>query len=139
VPSGLTNIAAIAAGYEHNLAVRSNGTIVAWGANLDGQTNVPPGISNAVAIAAGKMDSLALLGDGAASSPPLRAEDPVYSNGVFGVSVQTRSGKDYRLEYKDSLEDSNWNGLASQPGDGMVMRLTAPASAPRRFFRVREL
>jgi len=44
---------AVAAGYYHNLALRSNGTVVAWGLNSDGQTNVPAGLSNVVAVAAG--------------------------------------------------------------------------------------
>jgi len=50
---GLSNVAAIAAGPAHSLAIKSNGTVVAWGANDTGQTNVPPGLNNVVAIAAG--------------------------------------------------------------------------------------
>ena len=44
---------AIAAGGAHNLVLKSNGTIVAWGYNNYGQTNVPPGLSNVIAVAAG--------------------------------------------------------------------------------------
>jgi len=111
---------------------------VAWGYGLDGQTMFPAGISNVLAVAAGQFDSLALIGD-APAIPALRAEDPAYAQGIFSVSVQTRSGKDYRLEYKDNLGDAIWNELPTQPGDGMVMRLSAPADVPQRFFRVREL
>ena len=32
---------AIAAGNFHNLALKSDGTVVAWGDNSDGQTNIP--------------------------------------------------------------------------------------------------
>ncbi|MDB6111259.1 MAG: Immunoglobulin I-set domain protein [Pedosphaera sp.] len=39
-------------------------TVVAWGANFFGQTNVPPGLTNAVAIAGGENHSLALKSDG---------------------------------------------------------------------------
>jgi len=49
----LSNIVSIATGGDHNLALRSDGTVVAWGDNRSGQTNVPPGLSNVVAIAAG--------------------------------------------------------------------------------------
>src|SRR6266436_2678388 len=40
------------------------GTVVAWGNNLSGQTNVPVGLTNAVGIAAGWYHSLALKSDG---------------------------------------------------------------------------
>lgn len=53
VPSGLTNVAAVAAGATFVLALRTNGTVAAWGDNTYGQTNVPVGLSNVIAIAAG--------------------------------------------------------------------------------------
>jgi len=57
-------VKAIAAGGEHSLALRTNGTVLAWGGNTYGQTNVPAGLSNVTAIAAGYYHSLALRGDG---------------------------------------------------------------------------
>jgi len=60
VPSSLTNVVAIAAGYYHRLALQSDGRVVAWGRNDSGQTNVPSSLSNVVAIAAGGSHSLAL-------------------------------------------------------------------------------
>jgi hypothetical protein len=44
------------------LALKSDSTVMAWGAN--GLTNVPVGLSNVVAIAAGQGQSLALKSDG---------------------------------------------------------------------------
>ena len=41
MPAGLTNIVAIAAGSDHSLALRSDGTVAAWGYNSGGQLNVP--------------------------------------------------------------------------------------------------
>jgi alpha-tubulin suppressor-like RCC1 family protein len=64
IPSGLTNVVAIAAGFYHSLAVRADGTVVAWGDNESGQTNVPSGLTNTVAVAAGPFYSMALKGDG---------------------------------------------------------------------------
>ncbi|MDB6026660.1 MAG: hypothetical protein JWM68_2883 [Verrucomicrobiales bacterium] len=55
---------AIAAGDFHSLLLKSDRTVVAWGANDYGQTNVPVGLTNVVAIAAGKNHSLALKEDG---------------------------------------------------------------------------
>jgi len=73
--SGLSGVAAVAAGGEHSLALLSNGTVMAWGANQSGQlgdgntqdSDVPvavSGLSGVVAIAAGEEDSLALLSNG---------------------------------------------------------------------------
>jgi len=64
LPSGLTNVIAVAAGGQHFLALKDNGTVVAWGDNGSGQTNVPPGLSNIVAVAGGGSFSLALRQDG---------------------------------------------------------------------------
>ena len=65
IPSGLSNVVAIATGGEHSLALKSDGTVVAWGTNDYGQTNVPSGMSNVMAIAAGSAHSVALQNDGA--------------------------------------------------------------------------
>jgi alpha-tubulin suppressor-like RCC1 family protein len=60
----LTNAAAVACGWLHNVAVLTNGTVTAWGNNSWGQTNVPAGLNNVMAVAAGELHSLALLGNG---------------------------------------------------------------------------
>ena len=59
VPPNLTNAVAITAGQSHSLALRADGTVVAWGDNSFGQTNTPPGLINVVAIAAGGNHNLA--------------------------------------------------------------------------------
>jgi Regulator of Chromosome Condensation (RCC1) repeat protein/PASTA domain-containing protein len=67
VPSGLSGVTAIAAGWSFNLALKGDGTVVAWGcgANADfGQCSVPSGLSGVKAIAAGEAHSLALRSDG---------------------------------------------------------------------------
>ncbi len=58
---------AIAGGGYHTLALKSDGTVVAWGGDIysySGETNVPSNLSNVVAIAGGGYHSLALKGDG---------------------------------------------------------------------------
>src|SRR5262249_10645082 len=83
--TGLSNVIAVAAGEYHSLALRADGTVMAWGENEDGQlglgtTTGPeecsskyvcaktprkvPGLSNVIAISAGYYSSLALLADG---------------------------------------------------------------------------
>jgi alpha-tubulin suppressor-like RCC1 family protein len=59
----LTNVVAIAAGYRHNLALTSDGRVLAWG-NDEGLTNMPSPLTNVLAVAAGFAHSLALKDDG---------------------------------------------------------------------------
>jgi alpha-tubulin suppressor-like RCC1 family protein len=76
---GLSGVTAIASGSQHGLALLSNGTVMAWGANGDGQlgdgtesnSDVPvpvSGLSEVVAIAAGQNSSFALLKNGTVMS-----------------------------------------------------------------------
>jgi Regulator of chromosome condensation (RCC1) repeat len=60
----LSNVVAVAQGEAHSMALLRNGTVVAWGNNFYGQTNVPSGLTNVIAIAAGYYHSLALTGNG---------------------------------------------------------------------------
>jgi len=70
-PEG-TNFVAVAAGWfdsgTHNLALKTDGTVVAWGANQYGQTNVPAGLTNVIAIAAGGRHSAAVRRDGSVTN-----------------------------------------------------------------------
>jgi Immunoglobulin I-set domain/Regulator of chromosome condensation (RCC1) repeat/Immunoglobulin domain len=61
--NALTNVVSIAQGYEYNLALRSDGTVVGWGDGAPGE-NVPAGLSNVVAIAAGYYTAYAVKSDG---------------------------------------------------------------------------
>jgi hypothetical protein len=73
--SGMTGVAAVAAGSRHSLALRSDGTVWSWGYNDYGQlgngtTSVQvnpvlvPGVRGAIAIGAGADHSLAMTSDG---------------------------------------------------------------------------
>ena len=61
---GLSNVMWIAAAGWHSLAVRSNGTVVAWGATNFFYPNVLARLTNAVAAAGGGEHSLVLKADG---------------------------------------------------------------------------
>lgn len=63
VPPGLTNVAAIAAGLDDAIALRSDGSVVAWGENDYGITNVPGTLSNVVAVSSGWFFHMALRSD----------------------------------------------------------------------------
>ena len=68
VPPTVSNLVAIAAGAEHNLGLRNNGTVLAWGDNSYGQAHPPALVTNVtagvLALAAGQHHSLALRSNG---------------------------------------------------------------------------
>ena len=96
VAAEIDGVVAIAAGTEHALAVRDDGTVWGWGRNwnlslaqAEDNTIFPtpvqiPGVSNAVAVAAGSHFSLALNRDGS-----------VYS---WGANSQGALGRGYQVE-----------------------------------------
>jgi hypothetical protein len=67
--------------------LRSNGTVVAWGSNLSGQTNVPPSLTNAVRISAGFNHSLALRSDGTVVSWGAALAVPTNLTGVVAIAA----------------------------------------------------
>ena len=128
---------AVETDYQHNLALRADGTVVAWGSPIAGRTNVPAGLTNVVAIAAGSDHSLALVGKGL---PVLNAPaiNPTWDGGRFSVSLASQAGHVFALEYKDSLWDTNWAALPLAAGNGGNLRLTDPsAMSAQRYYRVR--
>jgi hypothetical protein len=73
VPATATNVVQVAAGGHHVVALRADGTVLAWGDNPNGQTTIPASIATVpavssplrvVAVAAGSRHSLALRADG---------------------------------------------------------------------------
>lgn len=95
---GLTGVTAISAGGEQALALKSNGTVEAWGENFDGQLGDggPPGdsdrvvkvtgLTGAVAVAAGSDYSMALLSGGTVMAWGDNGFDELgQSDGVGGI------------------------------------------------------
>ena len=75
---------AISSGAFHDLALRGDGTIIGWGLDSYGITDVPPGLTNAIAIAAGAFTSAALANNNNlcfASRQSLRRT--IYSGSTF--------------------------------------------------------
>jgi hypothetical protein len=136
-PRGSSAITAIAGGSGHSVALRANHSGIAWGNNLSGQCNIPNGRTNVVAVSAGSAHTLLLLGGALPGNPVLL--NPTYHGGQFSILVQTISGKDYSLEYKNSLDDGDWGALPPVHGNGALQLLTDPsATVAHRFYRVRQ-
>src|SRR5205814_4821394 len=84
VPSGLSNVIAVAASAGHSLALKSGGKVAAWGGSggSNGKNDIPAGLTSVIGIADGLDHSLAIV----ASPPQLLLSNPHWQNGVFIVS-----------------------------------------------------
>jgi len=80
----LSRVIKIAVGRAHAVALRDDGTVVAWGYNGSGQASIPSGLINVIDIAAGGNHSLALV---SREKPTLS----VVSASIAGVSFTLAS------------------------------------------------
>jgi len=125
-------VVAISAGSGHNLILRMDGSVVTWP-----DTNTPVALTNISGIASGYYHNLALV-----TGTPLRTQALVRSatlgvNG-FSLTLPTRSGQVYLLEYKSSLSDSSWTRSTLVAGNGGERTITDPtAGTDTRFYRIR--
>lgn len=63
-PIGRAAYESVAGGNAHSVAIRTDGTVVAWGSNDYGESNVPVGLANVVKISVGERHAYALKADG---------------------------------------------------------------------------
>jgi alpha-tubulin suppressor-like RCC1 family protein len=137
VPAGLSNVVAIACGGWHSLALLGDRTVVAWGDNTYSQSIVPSYVTNVATIGAGRLQSLALLDQGTLG---FRLYSPVERNNAFATCLTTYGGKNYSLQAKDSLSESNWLQVSPKftgYGHPKIVVDQSPNS-PQRFYRVRQ-
>ena len=152
--SGLSNIVAIAAGDYHSLTLKQDGTVWAWGLNVDGQLgdgstvtlrNVPvqvTGLSGVVAITAGGRHSLAVKIDGSVvawgsnSNGQLGNGSIISSNvpiAVLGLSniATVAAGGLHSLAVKDDATVAAWGSNAfGQLGVGDTTNRLMPVLVP---------
>src|SRR5439155_23431120 len=99
VPADLSGVIAIAAGYGYTVALKSDGTVAAWGDNSSGQTTVPAGLRGVTAIAAGEFHTVALVGPGLSTAPAITATSTGNTLTLFWPNTATG----YRVESALSL------------------------------------
>lgn len=129
-PAAATNGWKIACGRHFNLLLRSNGTVVAWGENTYGQTNVPADLTNVVAVAGGYDHSLAVKSDGTLVSwggsqvwmtndPPASVTN-LYSVAAWSANLVLKNGQEYgEAEPPDTVGSTYYvakSGNDSNPG-----------------------
>ena len=68
----------------HSMARLGDGTVVAWGKNLFGETNVPPGLNNVASISCGEDYELAMVGYG---PPQIQMEPQTVTAHVGGGAL----------------------------------------------------
>jgi hypothetical protein len=136
MPSGLSNVVAISAGNYPILVLKADGTVVEWGDYIS--TNIPAQLPRVSSIAAGGYHTLALIGDGSSALDAPAMSLSRLGNGA-SISLPTKRGRVYMLEYKNSLIDSNWTPLPLAVGIGGVQTLSdSTANWNQRFYRVRQ-
>jgi alpha-tubulin suppressor-like RCC1 family protein len=103
---GLTNIVGIAAGYSHYLALKSDGTVWAWGYNYSGQ-----------------------LGDGTNTDRmlPVQVTDPTDSTGYLTGVTAITAGWYHSMALKNDESVLTWgNNANGQLGDGTLLNRLTP-------------
>jgi len=137
IPAGLTNVVNIWASLWNSFALTADSRLVVWGDNSNGKTNAPLDLTYPSAVVGGR-DHVAVLLEEDPTLQRVPVETPTHNNGVFSVSVPTRSGRVYRLEHKDSLQDSIWIAHTLVAGTGGTVTFADPtATGTQRFYRVR--
>jgi Immunoglobulin I-set domain/Regulator of chromosome condensation (RCC1) repeat len=117
VPSGLSNVVSVAAGSTHSLALRNDGTVVAWGAiypYYSGPIIVPPQATNvaALALGPGAQHALVLKSDGTVldwltEGSLILTNIPALARNIVAVA----SGSDYGLALRSDGKVVTWGSF----------------------------
>jgi hypothetical protein len=113
-------VISVSAGNYHSLALKCDGTVVAWGGNDDGECDVPEGLNNVVAISAGGMHNLALKADGTVMTWGWNGEGQCdLPSNLTGVSA-IAAGWQHSLAVQSDGEVVAWGGRAPWDPNGML-------------------
>jgi hypothetical protein len=128
---------AIAAGAVHSLALKDDGTAVAWGDNSLGQIEVPADLNDVVAVVGGDNFSLAIRANQTIAAIQLSTQSPV-------IRFHTLAGRQYSVQYSMDLRSGHWSALlnGNVPGNGREVQVTdasTVSNSAAKFYRVIEL
>ncbi len=87
MPAGASPASAVLARWNYSAAVKSDGTVVAWGGNDAGQTAVPAGLSGVTAVAGNIDYCLALISDGSVVGWGNYPTPPIGLSGVRALAA----------------------------------------------------
>ena len=102
VPVWLKDATAVAAGYYHGLALRSNGRVAGWGDNSNGQTNVPPSVTNAMAIAAGEYHNLIIRSNGTVAGWGFNGSGQLTLPNSLSNIIAVAAGRDHSMALRSN-------------------------------------
>jgi alpha-tubulin suppressor-like RCC1 family protein len=148
LPVALSNAVAVAAGEGHALALKADGTVVAWGSsntvryttppgayvtNAHGQLDVPAGLTGVVAVAAGAYHNLALRRDGTIVSWGLndagQASVPAFATNAIAVAAGAAHSMALRADGSVVVWGTNQGGLTTVPASAAnVVAIAAGAT-----------
>ena len=128
-----TGVVAVAAGQYHNVALKNDGRVVAWGQNDFGQTNVPTiAQSGVLAIAAGYGHTVALIGS------PLPFTALRGDNGTI-LTWPTNAPGFTLQSTTDLTAPASWSDVTNSPGLlGAQWAVTNPFASGAQYFRLRK-
>ena len=104
---------ALDGGNSHNLALRSDGTVAAWGTDYFGETTIPDGLSNVVAISAGQYFNLALRSDGTVAAWGYADNGQLNIPAGLSNVVALAAGQIHSLALRSDGTVVGWGGVSS--------------------------
>jgi alpha-tubulin suppressor-like RCC1 family protein len=128
---GLTNVTAVAGGFGHSVALRSDGTVVSWG------DVGSAGLSGVTAIAAAHSRTVVLIGNGL-TTPHLRytsTTPAMVSTNGFMLQLTLEAGRSFRLQSTTNFV--NWTDITNITGTGLPYIFTdrSATNRPYNFYR----
>jgi YVTN family beta-propeller protein len=128
--SPLATIPQVSGGYGHTCALRSNGTVVCWGRNTDGESTVPAGLASVARISTGIHHTCALKTDGTVTCWGLNSSgQATVPAGLSSVaSIATGGHHTCALKTDQTLTcwgNSSYGELTVPGGIGPVLQVAA--------------
>jgi len=140
VPADLVNVSAVAGGYYHSLALKTDKTVVGWGSDAVGQITAPAGLANVGSIAAGGEFSMALTGNGTLKAWGSNASGQTDVPAKAGGSVMISAGAAFALALQRDTSSDQPPKISTQPisqvvanGTACTFTIMATGDAPLRY------